>query len=188
MKKKIMVIGAGGIGSFLIPLLDRVKEYHINVWDDDIVEKKNLSYQDYYANDVGKHKTDVMAERYGSVYSHPYRVLTKQQLKGYDLIICCVDNLELRRLLYLVDTEKIKWLDLRAQARNGLLISFQENPDNFAILTNGPDGNFSCQGDEWDKSNAGVHFTHVAIAGMGAQWVQRYFAGDKTHTHLRLSI
>jgi hypothetical protein len=104
------------------------------------------------------------------------------------LVICCVDNLELRRLLYLVDTEKIKWLDLRAQARNGLLISFQENPDNFAILTNGPDGNFSCQGDEWDRSNAGVHFTHVAIAGMGAQWVQRYFAGDKTHTHVRLSI
>ena len=188
MKKKIMVIGAGGIGSFLIPLLDRVNEYQINVWDDDIVEKKNLSYQDYYENDVGKHKTEVMAKRYGSVYSHPYRVLTKQQLKGYDLVICCVDNLELRRLLYLVDTEKIKWLDLRAQARNGLLISFQENPDNFAILTNGPDGNFSCQGDEWDRSNAGVHFTHVAIAGMGAQWVQRYFAGDKTHTHVRLSI
>ena len=42
--KKIMVIGAGGIGSFLIPLLNRVNEYKINVWDDDIVEKKNLSY------------------------------------------------------------------------------------------------------------------------------------------------
>ena len=62
--KKIMVIGAGGIGSFLIPLLDRVNEYHINVWDDDIVEKKNLSYQDFYEDDVGKHKTDVMAKRY----------------------------------------------------------------------------------------------------------------------------
>ena len=41
--KKIMVIGAGGIGSFLIPLLNRVKEYEITVWDNDIVEEKNLS-------------------------------------------------------------------------------------------------------------------------------------------------
>lgn len=186
--KKIMVIGAGGIGSFLIPLLNRVKEYEITVWDNDIVEEKNLSYQDFNAEDVGKYKTDVMAKRYDTVTSQPYRVLTKKQMEGYDLVVCCVDNLELRRMLYLLDIEEIKWLDLRAQARNGLLISFQENPDNFSILTNGPDGNFSCQGDEWDRSNKGVHFTHVAIAGLGAQWVQRYFAGDKTHTHVRVAI
>ena len=91
--KKIMVIGAGGIGSFLIPLLNRVNEYEINVWDDDIVEKKNLSYQDFYEDDVGKHKTDVMSYRYLNVKSHPYRVLKKKQLMGHDFFIFCVDYL-----------------------------------------------------------------------------------------------
>ena len=79
--KKIMVIGAGGIGSFLIPLLNRVKEYEITVWDNDIVEEKNLSYQDFNAEDVGKYKTDVMAMRYDTVASQPYRVLTKKQME-----------------------------------------------------------------------------------------------------------
>ncbi len=41
--KKILVIGAGGIGSFLIPLLDRIGEYDITVADPDKVETKNLA-------------------------------------------------------------------------------------------------------------------------------------------------
>ena len=39
----------------------------------------------------------------------------------------------------------------------------------------GEDGSFSCQGDSWDGTNKNVHFMQIAIAGMGAQWIQRYF-------------
>ena len=42
---KVLIIGAGGIGSFLIPLLDRMGEYAMTVADPDSVEKKNLLYQ-----------------------------------------------------------------------------------------------------------------------------------------------
>jgi tRNA A37 threonylcarbamoyladenosine dehydratase len=52
MKKKILIVGAGGIGSFLIPLLDRVKIYDITVFDPDIVEEKNLLYQNYEKSDI----------------------------------------------------------------------------------------------------------------------------------------
>lgn len=45
--RKILIIGAGGIGSFLIPILARTKLYKIRVADPDIVEKKNLPYQNY---------------------------------------------------------------------------------------------------------------------------------------------
>ena len=51
-KNKIMIIGCGGIGSYLISLLDRANRmnsttrlYDITVFDPDIVETKNLSYQ-----------------------------------------------------------------------------------------------------------------------------------------------
>ena len=45
--RKILVIGAGGIGSFLIPLLDKVSLYNVTVADPDKVEAKNLTYQNF---------------------------------------------------------------------------------------------------------------------------------------------
>ena len=41
--RKVLVIGAGGIGSFLIPILHRAGMYDISVADPDKVEHKNLS-------------------------------------------------------------------------------------------------------------------------------------------------
>ena len=56
--RKIMIIGAGGIGSYLIHNLNRINQrcrtdkpgihlYDITVFDDDTVEKSNLGNQMY---------------------------------------------------------------------------------------------------------------------------------------------
>jgi len=92
------------------------------------------------------------------------------------LVICCVDNLGLRRTMY---NTKTKWLDLRAQGRNAALVSHKADIKMYESLLAGKDGSFSCQGDSWDGSNEGVHFMQVAIAGMGAQWIQRYFNDEE---------
>ena len=42
----------------------------------------------------------------------------------------------------------------------------------------GPEGSFSCQGNSWDGSNKNVHFMQVAIAGMAAEWIQRWFNNE----------
>tara|TARA_R100001440_G_scaffold16224_5_gene27604 strand:+ start:23500 stop:24054 length:555 start_codon:yes stop_codon:yes gene_type:complete len=170
--RKILVIGAGGIGSFLIPLLYKTGLYDITVADPDIVEKKNIPYQNYEDEDIGVNKSTVMAVRY-SVKNIPYAIRTSKQIKGYDLVVSCVDNLSLRRTLY--RTEKVSWLDLRAQGRNAAFISSDSNPEQWETMLAGPDGSFSCQGDSWDGSNKGVHFMQVAIAGMAAEWIQRWF-------------
>ena len=39
-KKEILIIGAGGIGSFLVPLLDKVDLYNVTVADPDKVEPR----------------------------------------------------------------------------------------------------------------------------------------------------
>jgi len=177
MKRKILVIGAGGIGSFLIPLLDKVKLYDITVADPDKVETKNLPYQNFQAKDVGQNKALVMEYNYESTNkASKFPILTEKQMKGYDLVICCVDNLGLRRTMY---NTKIKWLDLRAQGRNAALVSHKADIKMYESLLAGKDGSFSCQGDSWDGSNKGVHFMQVAIAGMGAQWIQRYFNDEE---------
>ena len=52
--RKILIIGTGGIGSFLIPVLDKVGLYNITVADPDIVEKKNIPYQNFSDEDIGE--------------------------------------------------------------------------------------------------------------------------------------
>jgi len=107
----------------------------------------------------------------------PFPILTEKQMQGFDLVICCVDNLGLRKTLY---NTSIKWLDLRAQGRNAALVSHKADPKMYDTLLAGKDGSFSCQGDSWDGSNKGVHFMQVAIAGLGAQWIQRWFQDNET--------
>ena len=62
-KRKIMIIGAGGIGSFLIPLLDKTGLYNITVFDPDVVEVKNITYQNFTESDVEKLKVEPAEER-----------------------------------------------------------------------------------------------------------------------------
>jgi len=91
------------------------------------------------------------------------------------LVICCADNLDVRRLMY---RDCDSWLDLRAQGRNCALISFKADPNMYDTVLAGPDGSFSCQGDSWDGSTKAVHFMQVVAAGMGAQWIQRWFKNE----------
>ena len=186
-KRKILVIGAGGIGSFLIPVLDRVGLYNITVADPDVVETKNLPYQNFKIVSVGQNKATNMADNYsGSVNKAiQFPILTEKQMQGYDLVICCVDNLSVRRTLY---NTSIKWLDLRAQGRNAALVSHNADPKMYDMLLAGEEGSFSCQGDSWDGSTKGVHFMQVAIAGLGAQWIQRYMNDEQVREYMVVNI
>ena len=175
-KKRILIIGAGGIGSFLVPLLDKVYLYDVTVADPDKVEAKNLTYQNFKKKELEMNKAGVMDWNYHTVKRHiPYPILTENQIKGYDLVVCCADNLDVRRLLY---RSEANWLDLRAQGRNCAFVTSMADPKMYDTLLAGPEGSFSCQGDSWDGSNQSVHFMQVVAAGMGAQWIQRFFAGD----------
>ena len=147
MVRKILIIGAGGIGSYLIPLLDKTGLYDITVSDPDTIEEKNLTYQNFGHGEINLNKAVCMKSRY-------------------------VDNLDARRLLY---RSSIAWLDLRSQGRNAAYISFKADPKMYDTMLAGPDGSFSCQGNSWDGSTSGIHWLHVAIAGMGAEWTQRWF-------------
>ena len=58
--RKIMIIGAGGIGSFLIPLLNKTGLYKMTVFDPDIVEKKNVPYQNFEMEDTRVRFSDLL--------------------------------------------------------------------------------------------------------------------------------
>ena len=183
--RKVLIIGAGGIGSFLIPLLDKVKMYDITVADPDKVETKNLTYQNFNEDDVNYYKVEALANAGIKMKFSKFPILTVKQMQGYDLVVCCVDNLSVRRTLY---NSNIKWLDLRAQGRNGAFVTSDADPKMYDSLLAGPDGSFSCQGDSWDGSNSGVHFMQVVIAGIGAQWIQRWFNKEDVKSFMVINV
>ena len=185
MTRKILVIGAGGIGSYLISFLDNLDLYEIQVNDDDKVETKNLTYQNFSEEEVGQNKSMAMGKHKCVSVSSPYPILTPQQLEGFDLVVCCVDNLSTRRMLY---NSNVKWLDLRSQGRNAAYVSYEADPSMYDSLLAGKDGSFSCQGESWDGSQEGIHFMHMAIAAMGAQWIQRWFNGDGVNSFAIINV
>lgn len=122
---QIMVIGCGGTGSRLVPLLTQfiasiTKDKNPRGWldnptiylvDDDVVEQKNLLRQNFVAADVGKHKASVLAQRYSRAYGvnivpilkrvDGTRHILQQQGSMINLnrsiIIMCVDSAQARR-------------------------------------------------------------------------------------------
>lgn len=94
---KIAVIGAGGIGSYLIPLLRKTEPAaEVDVWDADRLERKNLDRQLFPERYIGKNKAEAMAAIYGAK-AVPTFVTTAEQLEGYDLLFACPDNMPARR-------------------------------------------------------------------------------------------
>ena len=183
MNRKVMIIGAGGIGSFLTQFLQRLG-YRITVYDDDSVERKNLGYQNFTNGDIGENKAMTLSDRVwdtafrGTVTDEPYKVLTAKQLQGYDLVVCCADNLAVRRLLYQQGfgaDAKLKWLDLRAQGRNALLLSYLSDPLKGNRLAEGAEGSFSCQATSWDGSARDIDCMNIVIAATAVQWIQKWF-------------
>ena len=70
---KIIIIGAGGTGGYVIPHLYRIayasgRQCRVVIADGDIVERKNLIRQNFAACDIGENKAEVMAARYSEVF------------------------------------------------------------------------------------------------------------------------
>ena len=184
-ERNIMIIGAGGIGSYLVQFLKRMNQaqrtnvpethlYNITVFDGDTVDTKNLGYQAYDELDVGEKKVECI----GGINPQPFNVLLDKQLQGYDLVVCCADNLAVRRLLYrqgFGSDANLKWLDLRSTGRNAALISYKVDPKMMDTLLIGEEGSFSCQAQNWDGSAKDINCMNMVIAGMGIQWIQRWF-------------
>jgi hypothetical protein len=191
MKRKILIIGAGGIGSHLVQFLSKLGIYSIYVSDSDSYETNQECYQNFIPKYWGKNKAEAMESSFNSVISIPYDVLTDGQLKGYDLVICCADNLDVRRLVYRQgygSDSKVKWLDLRAQGRNGILISHLINPSMIDTLLTGPEGSFSCQAENWNGSSRNIDMLHIVMAGIGAQWMQKWFNNEKVNEYMVMNI
>ncbi|MBU4502718.1 MAG: ThiF family adenylyltransferase [Nanoarchaeota archaeon] len=104
-KKKVLVVGAGGIGTYVCLNLALMGVGSIDLYDGDIVEDHNLNRQVFYYDAIGKHKASALASRInkitGKSYIQPHDNYLKDisKLKKYDAIFSCLDNMEYRLML-----------------------------------------------------------------------------------------
>jgi len=115
MKSRILVVGCGGTGSLVAEGLCRLlinSDVPLLLIDHDRVEPHNLIRQQFFSGDVGKFKSQALAERlsrqYGrsiaySVYPYTHDLISEdlggglRSFAAQGIIIGCVDNVAARR-------------------------------------------------------------------------------------------
>lgn len=102
IEKKILLVGAGAIGTFAAIGL-AMTGADVDVVDFDNVEESNLNRQILFYDSIGKYKAEVMAEKLSKLSKFKgivERVDEKYKLqREYDFILSCVDNAKTRYFL-----------------------------------------------------------------------------------------
>ena len=102
----VAVVGAGGIGSAVIPSLAGAGIGRLTIIDDDIVDRTNLQRQPIFRDDqVGQNKSQLAADFVGALNPHVEVAAIQQRLTadnaetmldGHDLVIDGSDNFATR--------------------------------------------------------------------------------------------
>ncbi|MFH1454246.1 MAG: HesA/MoeB/ThiF family protein [Armatimonadota bacterium] len=109
LNAKVLVIGAGGLGSVNLLYLTAAGVGNIAITDDDKVQLSNLQRQILYSrDDIGKYKVDVARKKLEKlnedVKIKTFRVRLDETnardiFKDYDIIVDCTDNMPARLVI-----------------------------------------------------------------------------------------
>lgn len=183
LTKKVLVVGAGGIGTtfvdLLVPALERTAlNAEITLMDGDVVEASNLGHQRFTQEQIGMYKVSALSSRHTGRGEHVELIpitdnlRTAEQLLGYDLVVVCVDRPEPRRLVHALD---VPWIDLRCSGDGWMILSSDSDAALVEQMT--PDHQpMSCQVEgALDAGNLEFGFS---VAGtFGAQWLVQNLRG-----------
>ncbi len=101
-KARVLVVGAGGLGSACLPYLAAAGVGHISIMDADYIELSNLHRQVIYTeNDIGQLKAQVAGDKLRLLNAQiEIKVIidkiaahnTRNLIKNFDLVVDCTDN------------------------------------------------------------------------------------------------
>jgi len=109
-KSKVLVVGAGGLGSPVLLYLTAAGIGNIGIMDFDEVSEHNLQRQILFnTNEIGQNKALIAKDKLSAL--NPYvnikiyeKAITKENadliIEKYDVVVSCVDNLPVR---YIID-------------------------------------------------------------------------------------
>lgn len=103
---KVLVVGAGGIGTYTCLNLALMGAGQIDIYDGDIIEPHNLNRQVLYYDAVGKKKAEILGERLEKITkkgtkinAYPIFLKSTNKIGKYDIIMSCLDNWKYRFML-----------------------------------------------------------------------------------------
>lgn len=108
-KSKVLVIGCGGLGNTVIPLLAGAGVGFLTIVDFDHVELSNLHRQTHFTTDhIGQRKVKILADFVGKKNASVHvKAIDKKlnsvefllEAQNHDLLIDCTDNFEARKMI-----------------------------------------------------------------------------------------
>ena len=135
----VLVLGAGGTGSWLATFLDKMSLGNdVVIFDGDVVEPKNVLRQNFKTIDVGHRKAEVVADHNRMSFVHGYitdtailhQVMAEFPDDATPLIIGCLDNNATRKIVhdFVAECENAVWIDGGNAERHGqAYICIKEN-------------------------------------------------------------
>ncbi|MBI5390316.1 ThiF family adenylyltransferase [Candidatus Woesearchaeota archaeon] len=119
--KKIMILGGGAIGNYVADILARFFPSRLDVVDFDVYEEHNLNRQPLAYGQIGRKKSEVLAERIRTISrgktasqaffakieessssKEAYRSIGRSwlELHPYDLLVGCFDRFDVRKFVH----------------------------------------------------------------------------------------
>ena len=191
-KKKIILIGCGGIGSVLGQLLVRGGFENLVLVDNDFVDETNLQRQTYFERDIGKPKAQVLREHLLSINKNScvevyYDFIDKNNIskicKLADLVLDATDNFETRKIInnFCVNNKK-DWIYSGAVKTEFICIPFYWKNNNFEKILKKKNKDVKC-------CEVGVlASTTYACASLVYNNVLKYFLGDKQDELIKINL
>lgn len=143
-KKDVLVLGAGGIGSWLSVLLSRIG-CNLHIFDMDVYEEHNMTGQAVIKDSIGKLKTQATKELIG-MFSPDCEVVTygeyTEDSMTNDVVLCGFDNMKARRTAFDNWVTYITKVELEDR-KNYFFIDGRLNAEHMQI--------FCLQGDKTDQ-------------------------------------
>ncbi len=192
----ITIVGAGGIGSNLLPhlaralsageLIENINPIRLRIIDGDVVEQGNLQHQNFSVDDINTFKTDsivnplkYLENQFLRIESITENVRGPTHIADSDLVIVAVDSMLVRRLVHRYADY---WLDLRCQGDGYIALDYRMDPVDITKLTPLNDESASCQLPGAIESG-NIQFGHLLAGAHGSQWViqfLRIISGEDT--------
>jgi molybdopterin/thiamine biosynthesis adenylyltransferase len=190
----IAIAGAGGIGSNLLAILfdygfNRKQfdylQTSVDIYDDDTVDIKNLLHQNFKIDDVGKHKVEVLEDKY--VVNGMKRRMTVEDFENYDVIFSCVDSMEFRKKLYeyswTKDKGKLFWIDGRCTSRQAALFNSDLPKETLLPYIDDSKEEGGCLL-AYEKEQNISHAIPIIVAGMMVQTFLNKLRGQATYKNI----
>ena len=133
----ITLAGVGGIGSYVVYLLSRMKPESIRLYDPDIVEYVNLAGQLYSRNHIGMQKVsamDSLAQQFSEYYGvQPLPERFTSDSIATDIMICGFDNMAARKTFFDAWKRRVDSTDVSLRHKM-LFIDGRLNAEEFQVL------------------------------------------------------